>query len=397
MSQKIDIERARAETPGVDRVVHLNNCGAGLMPSAVLDAVIGHLRLEADIGGYEAEDKVEAEIEHCYDAVAALLNCHRDEIAVVENATVGWDMAFYGMNFAAGDRILTAAAEYASNYIAYLQIAKNTGAEIVVVPNDEAGQLDVRALENLIDAKTKLISITHVPTGSGLVNPAAEVGRVARAAGVPYLLDACQSAGQMPLDVAEIGCDVLSATSRKFLRGPRGVGFLYIRREMLDRLEPPFLDLRAATWTTRDSFEMRPDARRFENWENFVAGKIGMGVAVDYAMQWGLTAIEERIQRLATAIRDGLERLPGVVVHDPGRNKCGIVSFTIGDIDPFEVKARMAAAGINITTSSAASTRIDMEDRNLALVNRLGVHYYNSEEELDRLLHEAGRLATAQS
>ncbi len=380
----IDLARARAETPGIDRVVHLNNCGAGLMPTPVLDAVVEHLSLEAEIGGYEAEARAAAAIERSYDAIAELLNSGRDEIAIVENATVAWDMAFYGMRFEKGDRILTAAAEYASNYIAYLQVQKRSGVEIQVVPDDETGQLDVAALESLIDDRVKLISVTHVPTGGGLVNPAAEIGRVARATGVPFLLDACQSAGQIPLDVAEIGCDMLSATGRKYLRGPRGSGFLYVRSEMLERLEPPFLDLHAATWTGRDSYQMRPDARRFENWENYVGGKIGLGVAVDYALAWGLEAIRDRVQALAGEIRDRLAALPGATVHDQGVEKCGIVSFTLPGQDPHALKAAMAAEGININTSGAASTRLDMEARGLALVNRLGVHYYNSEAEIDR-------------
>lgn len=386
MTKSIDVARARAETPGVAHVAHLNNCGAGLMPAPVIDSVLSHLRLETEIGGYEAEERAETQVEHCYDAIAALLDCHRDEVAVVENATVGWDMAFYGMRFQAGDRILTAVAEYAANYIAYLQVARKTGAEIVVVPNDESGQLDVSALENLIDEKTRLISVTHVPTGGGLVNPAAEIGRVARAAGVPYLLDACQSAGQMPLDVRTIGCDMLSATSRKFLRGPRGIGFLYVRREMLDRLEPPFLDLHAARWVARDRYELRADARRFENWENYVAGKIGLGVAVDYALGWGLEPIRERVYALAEQIRARIAALPGGRVHDLGTERCGIVSFTIAGQDPFEVKRQARLAGININTSTAFSTRIDMEDRGLDVVNRLGVHYYNSDDEIDRLI-----------
>jgi selenocysteine lyase/cysteine desulfurase len=384
MSKTIDLDRARAETPGAGRVVHLNNCGAGLMPAPVLDAVVAHLRLEAEIGGYEAAAEANAAVERSYDAIAEMLNCTREEIAIVENATVAWDMAFYGMRFEAGDRILTAAAEYASNYIAYLQMQKRCGVEIVMVPNDAAGQLDVAALENLIDARAKLISVTHVPTGGGLVNPAAEIGRVARAAGVPFLLDACQSAGQMPLDVEAIGCDMLSATGRKYLRGPRGSGFLYVRAEMLEWLEPPFLDLHAASWTAPGRYEMRPDARRFENWENYVAGKIGLGVSVDYALAWDLEAIQARVWTLADDIRDRLTAIPGAKVHDQGVEKCGIVSFTLPGQDPHELKAALAAQGININTSGAASTRLDMEARGLELVNRLGVHYYNSEEEIDR-------------
>jgi cysteine desulfurase/selenocysteine lyase len=226
----IDVARARADTPGCREVVHLNNAGASLPPAPVLEAVVGHLRREAQIGGYEAAAERADRVEHTYDALAALLGCARDEVAVVENATRGWDMAFYAFRFRPGDRILTTRVEYGSSYIAFLQVAARTGAVVEVVPDDEAGQVDVSALEAMLDERVKLVSLVHVPTHGGLVNPAAEVGRVTRAAGVPLLLDACQSAGQMPLDVEELGCDVLTGTGRKFLRGPRGTGFLYVRR-----------------------------------------------------------------------------------------------------------------------------------------------------------------------
>src|SRR4051812_43776605 len=324
----IDVERARADTPGCENVAHFNNAGASLPPRPVLDAVVGHLQREAEIGGYEAAAERADEIEHTYDALARLLGCAPDEVAVVENATRGWDMAFYSFRFEPGDRILTGRAEYASNWIALKQVADRTGAEIAVIPDDEHGQVSVEALASMLGAdgsRAKLVSLVHVPSQGGLVNPAAEVGRLTRAAGVPFLLDACQSAGQMPLDVKQLGCDVLTGTGRKFLRGPRGTGFMYVRRELAGRLEPPLLDLRAADWLPGgDGYRIRPDARRFENWEGFVAGKIGLGVAADYALSIGLGAIRERVSGLAADLRERLEALPGVTVHDRGRERCGI-------------------------------------------------------------------------
>ncbi|MBT5458658.1 MAG: aminotransferase class V-fold PLP-dependent enzyme [Rhodospirillaceae bacterium] len=389
----MDMDKIRAETPGAENVIHLNNCGAGLMPQPVLDAVIGHLRRETEIGGYEAEEEAADALANTYNAIAAMLNCGTDEVAVVENATVAWDMAFYGFPLSAGDVVLTAVSEYASNYIAFLQRVERDGIEVRVVPNDNHGQTDPAALARMIDDRVKLIAITHAPTNGGLINPAAAIGQVARKAGVPYLLDACQSAGQVPLDVQAIGCDMLSATGRKYLRGPRGTGFLYVRSNMLDRLNPPFLDLHSASWSAPDRYEMAPNARRFENWENYVAGKIGLGVAVDYALDIGLDAIAQRVQDLANDLRLRMAALPGVAVHDLGVEKSGIISFTLLDRDPEGVATALAAAGINTSTSSNRATLIDMEQRGIPIMNRLGLHYYNTEAELDQFMDTLVRIA----
>lgn len=378
-----DIARARSETPGCEEVIHFNNSGAALMPAPVLQSIQHHLQREAMIGGYEAEREAGEAIEHTYDALARLLNCGRDEIAVVENATVAWCSAFYGFPLERGDRIVTAQAEYASNYIAYLQTAQRRGIEITVIPDDESGQVDVNALEDLIDESVRLISMTHVPTNGGLVNPAAEVGRIAREADIPFLLDACQSVGQMTVDVEEIGCDMLSGTGRKFLRGPRGTGFLYVRESILDRLDPPVLDLRSAEWIAPDRYEMRPDARRFENWESYVAGRVGLGTAVDYALDWGLDAIRERITALAERFRTELARLPGVTLRDRGRELCGIVSFTVDDADHGLIVRQLSERKINCSIASSSGTLLDMQARGIEDLIRAPVHYYNTDDEID--------------
>lgn len=382
----IDLARLRAETDACDQILHFNNAGAALSPRPVVDTVIAHLRHEAEIGGYEAEQAAAGRLDQVYRSIAAMLNAAETEIALVENATRAWDMAFYALRFQPGDRILTARAEYASNYLAFLQVARRTGAEIVTIPCDEDGAVSLPALEQLIDKRVRLIAVTHVPTNGGLVNPAEGIGRLARAAGVPFLLDACQSVGQMPIDVAAIGCDMLSATGRKYLRGPRGTGFLYVRRALLERLEPPFLDLHAATWTAPDTYEIRPDARRFENWESYVAGRLGLGAAVDYARDVGLDAIAARIAILAGRLRGMLAEVPGVIVRDLGAQPCGIVTFTKANEGADALKARLGERRMNVSVSRRSSTLLDFAARGIPDVVRASVHYYNTEDEVDRFV-----------
>ncbi len=379
-----DTTCARRETPGCTHVLHFNNAGAALPPRPVLGAQRAHLAREARTGGYEAAREAEQELAQVYEAAARLLNAQPDEIALQDSATRAWTTAFYALPLTEGDRILTTRASYASNYIAFLQRARRTGARVEVVPSDEAGQIDLHAFEEAIDERTALVALTHVPTNGGLVNPAAEVGQIARAAGVPYLLDACQSAGQLPLDVEKIGCDFLSATGRKILRGPRGTGFLYVRKPWIERLEPPMLDLHAATWIEADRYEIRTDARRFEFWEASVAARLGLGAALHYAMDWGLEHIWARIQHLADMLRTELRRIDGVTVRDLGATRSGIVTFSAAQADAATLRAQLRERHINVSVSTPASTRLDAQARALPDLVRASVHYYNTEGEVGR-------------
>jgi cysteine desulfurase / selenocysteine lyase len=388
----IDVERARSETPGCQHVTHFNNAGSALPPQPVLDAVIGHLELEARIGGYEAHEANEEAIDRFYGATAELIGAKPEEIAFVSSATRAWDMAFYSFRFEPGDRILTSVADYISNYLAFIQTAERSGAEILTVPNDEHGQVSVEQLRELVDERVKLIAITHVPTNGGLVNPVAEVGPIARESGIPYLVDACQSAGQMPLDVDEIGCDALSATGRKFLRGPRGTGFLYVRSALLERLEPPLVDMRAADWVAPDRYELRTDGRRFEEWEQDYGGKAGLARAIEYALEWGVDEIWERVHVLGDRLRAQLAEIAGVTTRDVGAEKCAIVTFDVARVPAERVKDALAREAINVSVSATTSAVIESIERGLPDLVRASPHYYNTEEEVDRLV-ESVRIA----
>lgn len=389
-----DLERVRRDAPGCTHVLHLNNAGASLMPQPVVEACMQHFLLEARIGGYEAADAARSALEHTYTAIAELLHCKPGEIALSDSATRAWNQAFYGLPLSEGDRILTAEASYASNFIGFLHRAKQDGIAIDVAPSDESGQVDLTAFERLVGTRTRLIALTHVPTNGGLVNPAVEVGRIARSHGIPFLLDACQSAGQIPLDVGTIGCDMLSATGRKFMRGPRGTGFLFVRRDFMDRLDPPTPDLHAAEWTSPTSYRLRDDARRFELWEFNIAAVIGLGVAADYAVAQNVEGTWHRIQSLAATLRERISALPGATLRDAGRLRCGIVTFDIDGHDASDLKRALRDRSINVSVSVPNSTLLDARTRSLPCMVRASVHYFNTDDEIGRFV-EAVREITA--
>ncbi len=380
----LNIEQLRAETPGCAHVVHFNHAGASLMPQRVIDAVVNHTVLEGQIGGYEAADQEATRIDAVYDQVANLVGARPSEIALIENATRAWDMAFYAIPFRSGDRILTTTAEYSSNVIAFLQVAKQ-GVSVEVVPSDISGQIDLSALETMMDERVRVVAVSHMPTNGGLTQPAAAIGAIVSKWPAIYILDACQTVGQMPIDVTAIGCDVLSATSRKYLRGPRGAGFLWVRESLIGDLEPPFLDNHAANWVARDRYEIVPDAKRFENWERSYANLLGMGDAAELATSLGLEAIWESVRTNADALRSRLRQIPGVTVTDIGEVQGGIVTSIVDGVAADYVRAKLAERKINATSSSVMSTRYDMEARGLDKVVRTSVHYLTTAEEIDTL------------
>lgn len=382
----IDIEKIRLDTPSCQNLLHFNSAGSSLMPTPVFDALQNVLHDENEVGGYEAERRAQDDIQAFYTEFAGLLNAQPDEIAYVENATRAWDMAFYGLHLGPGDRVITHASEYASNYLALLQQSRRLGFEIDLVPSDDTGQIDVNALDVMIGPQTKLIAITHVPTQGGLINPAAEVGKIAKKHSVFYLLDACQSVGQIDVDVEVIGCDVLSGTGRKFLRGPRGSGFLYVRRSALDQIDPPFIDLHSATWTETNGYELATGAKRFQNWESYVAGRVGLMEAVRYARKIGLTNIETRVIDLADNLRDALSEIDGVSVHDLGLKKSGIVTFTKSGVESKSIADGLRTQNMNVSVAPVTAARLDFEARGLPAMVRASVHYFNTQEEITRFV-----------
>jgi selenocysteine lyase/cysteine desulfurase len=390
----LDIDRLRAETPGSRTVNHLNNAGAALMPDPVIDTVHEHLDLEARIGGYEAEAARHSELESVYDSIGTLIGSDPQNVAITDNATGAFIQALSAIPFATGDVIVTTRNDYVSNQIMFLSLASRFGIEIVHAPDEPSGGVNVRALEKLLHRRRpKLVAVTHVPTSSGLVQRVAEIGAVCRQREILYLVDACQSLGQMPVDVGHIGCDFLSATSRKFLRGPRGVGFLYVSDRALELdLEPLFPDLRGADWIAGDLYQPAPGARRFENWEAPVAMVLGMGRAARYALDLGLDVIQERAWALAAFARERLAEVGGVSVEDKGEELCAIVTVATGEHHPLDLLRALRKEGINTSRTGSDSAIFDFDDKGVDQVLRISPHYYNTEEEIVALVDALSRL-----
>jgi selenocysteine lyase/cysteine desulfurase len=389
----VDIDALRAQTPGCAGRIHLNNAGAALLAQPTLDAMTAQLRREAEIGGYEAAAEAAEAIAAVYDALAELTGGRAGEIALFDNATRAWNAAFYSVRLRAGDQILTGRAEYGSNVLAYWQAARRAGAEVIVVPNDEHGQLDVAALEQLAGQRTALIGVSHVPTSGGLVQPAEEIGRIARSCGALYLLDATQSAGQFPVNVDAIGCDLLTGTGRKFLRGPRGTGFLWVRTAALDKLDPFVAEIGSAAWDGHRGFTWAEGARRFATWEHSYVNMLGLGAAVRQALGLGLDAIGQRAIALGALLRGQLAELPGVTVHDLGQNRCAIVTAKINGLAAEQAAAALGRAGVNVSTTVAEHNPLDTQDRGVHPLIRFSPHYYNTDDEIDRATELVAGLA----
>jgi selenocysteine lyase/cysteine desulfurase len=378
----------RDDTPGAAQRVHFNNASAGLMVSSVLGAITSHLHREATIGGYESSDQAVQAVHEAYAAVAAILGSAPRNVAIVENATVAFFQALSAFDFRAGDVIVTTRNDYISNQLAYLSLAQRCGVEIRRAHDLATGGVDPQSVRELLrGARARLLAVTWVPTNSGLIQPVEALGEIAEAAGVPYLIDACQAVGELPIDVARLRCDFLSATARKFLRGPRGIGFLYVADRTLKRgLFPLYIDMRGADWKTPDTFEIAPDARRFENWEFAYALVLGLGEAARYAARVGIERGGRRARDLAAAVRTKLGAVPGFRVLDRGDDLAAIVTVEVAGCRPSDLVDALRERGINTSATSREFAVIDMDDKRVASALRISPHYYNTDAELETVV-----------
>jgi cysteine desulfurase/selenocysteine lyase len=390
-SSTIDVAAERSITPGCASVAHLNNAGAALPTDTTLAAEIDHLRLEAQIGGYEAAAVAAGQLAAVRAGAAQLIGAHDDEVVLTGSDTQGWSRALWGFalggGVAEGDRVLIDRIAYDSHYMALLQVAEHWGATIEVVASEDDGTVDLDALSAAVSSgPVAVCTTTHVGTHRGLVNPVEEMGVLCRGAGVPFFVDACQSAGQLPLDVGAIGCDVLTATGRKWLRGPRGTGFLYVRRDLAERMVPPGVGGDGAVWIDADHLEYRPGTTRFLEFEIPVAAHLGLGAAIEHAVALGIDTISERVTELADQLRRLLRATDGVAEHDGKGRQAGIVSFTVDGVEPSAVKGAAAAAGVNVSVTEAPAARLDMGGHRPTTTVRASPHYYNTGEELAALV-----------
>jgi selenocysteine lyase/cysteine desulfurase len=358
------------------------------MPKLVIDAIQTHIELEATIGGYEAAAYVGSEIFECYAEVAKLLGTSPDRIAFTEHATASFIAALSSIRFEPGDVLLTTRNDYVSNQIQYLSLANRFGVEVVRAPDASTGGVELQAMEELIHRRRpKLVAVTHIPTNSGLVQDVAAIGSMCRARDIHYLVDGCQSVGQMPVDVEAIGCDFFSATARKYLRGPRGAGFLYVSDRVLESdLEPLFPDMRGADWIADDLYQPAPDAKRFESWEFAWALVLGTGAAARYANSIGVEAVRDRVRSLAGLLRDKLSAIPAVRVLDRGEELGATVTASVAGHEPGELVTALRDRGINTSSQSRIDAVINYDEKGVDGALRMSPHYFNDRSDVDALV-----------
>lgn len=391
----IDVGAERARTAGSTLTSHFNAAGAALPTHAVVAAVVDHLRLEEQKGGYEAAAERRADLDAVYASAAELVGAATAEIALFDSASTGLRILLDALRPAAGQRIIASSSTYVSHALHLMSLARERGIDLVIAPYDEHRRVDVPALEALLsDGVPSIVTVAHVPTSSGLVEPAAQIGAVVQRYGGTYILDATQSVGHLAVDVREIGCDVLVTTGRKFLRAPRGTGFAYVRDTLLERLLPIAPDVRGAHWTSSAHWELVPSARRYETWEGPLAARLGLGVALDEAAARGIPETEEWLVETGARLRTALTEIDGVTVADPTGSASALVTFVIDGVAAADAVVQLARRGVRVVSVPATHGQWDLGDRGVPAVVRASAHVYNDDSDIAALVDGVAAIAT---
>lgn len=382
----MDLNAIRKDTPGCSDKIFLNSAGSSLMSKIVVDTIVNYLYEEQQFGGYETINRNSALINEFYKEAAKLINAKPDNIAFVTSSTDGYAKALSSISFKEGDCIITTNDDYVSNQIAFISLQKRHHINIVRVANLPDHELDLEDFERLIKKhQPKLVAVTHIPTNSGLIQNVEGVGRLCKQYDILYLVDACQSVGQCVVDIEKIGCDFLTATGRKFMRGPRGTGILYVSDRVLrTEMAPLFLDNEGAKWTTFNEYQLSSTAKRFEHFERSSASLLGLKEALKYANTLGMANIESYNRELSGKLRVNLQNM-GFRVLDKGNNLSSIITFCQQDGNTETIQKILRENNVFFTVSNKNNALIDFTSKNVDHAIRLSPHYFNTLEEIEKV------------
>ncbi len=383
----VDVDHERRATSGSSKGHHFNAAGSALPAAATVHAVTAHLAREEELGGYEAAAQMREQVDEVYRSAARLIGAQEEEIALFDSATTGLRVFIDALRIAPGQRIIASRSTYVSHALHLLTIARERGVPLVIAPVDQNRCVDLGALEDLLaDGVPSLVTVAHIPTSSGLVEPAAAIGALVARYGGTFVLDATQSIGHLVSDVDDLGCDILVTTGRKFLRGPRGTGFAYVRGSRIAELLPTAPDVRGATWSTPLDWELTPGARRFESWEASVASRLGLGAAIDAAIGRGAQATQDWLLWRGQQLRSALAELPDVRVVDPEGAQSAIVTFVVADQPSADVATALARRSVRVVSVPQSHGQWDLGDRAIPNVVRASPHVYNDDNDLEVLI-----------
>ena len=382
----MNIKQIRKDIPYYKNKIFLNSAGSSIMPKSVVQRIDYYLREEERFGGYKVVELNEGEISDFYSKTAKLINCKPHNIAFANSATDAYSKALSSIDFKKDDSIITTDDDYVSNHIQFISLKRRFGIKIIRIKTLENGGINITDFEELVKKHNpKLVSVTHIPTNSGLIQNIESIGEICHRHQILFLIDACQSIGQLSIDVKKIKCDFLTATGRKFLRGPRGTGFLFVSDRLLnDGYFPLMIDLRGARWTGIDKFEILESAKRFENWEIPYSLLVGLTEAINYANHIGLDYIESYNEKLMAHFRKNLSGIPGIRLFDIGLKICNILTFVKDGVSLKETKEKLDKNNVLFSISKKESAFIDFNKKEIDWAIRLSPHYFNTIEEIDK-------------
>lgn len=377
----IDVERVRSDTQVAQEVIYFNNARVSPYPRPAARAIRDFVEVEAT-GGWAELDATEIHRD-TRAALARLLNSTEDNTILTTSATHAFNLIVNGLDWGPDQNVVMSDLAYRSIAIALLHLEARLGVQLRVAPSDEL-LIDPETLLALVDDKTRLVVVPQLATFSGVIQPVTRLAELLAETGALFAVNGTQALGQIPVDVQAIGSDFFFATSRKWLRGPRGLGVLNVKPGLIPRLLPTTVGHTAALWTGPGEYEIVASPDRFHAGDHPFALMKGLSASADYAMGVGVESIFERNLELGSYAREAL-RSAGIKIHDDVHGQTGNIPLQVGERDPDDVVDHLRAHGVAACVIYEENNLLALRRMGARSLVRLSISYFNTKEEIDRV------------